>query len=36
MECTVEIIQGETPDVSIKEQLTTILLFDKKAIMERL
>ena len=29
MECTVDIIHGETPDVSTKEQLTTILLLDK-------
>ena len=34
MECTVDIIHGETPDVSTKEQLTIILLLDKKVIME--
>ena len=34
MECTVDIIHGETPDVSTNEQLTTIFLFDKKVIME--
>ena len=36
MECTIVIIQGETPDVSTQEQLTIILWFDKKVIMERL
>ena len=36
MECTVFIIQGETPDASTQEQLTIILWFDKKVIMEKL
>ena len=35
MECTIVIIQGESPDVSTQEQLTIILLFDKKVILER-
>ena len=34
MECTVDIIYGEAQDVSTKEQLTTILLFDRQVIME--
>ena len=36
MECTAVIIQGESPDFSTQEQLTIILWFDKKVIMERL
>ena len=36
MECTDVIIQGETPNASTQEQLTIIIWFDKKAIMERI
>ena len=34
MECTVFIIQGDTPGVSTPEQLTIILWLDKKVITE--